>query len=65
MSTLELKGIVMEKIAALNNEDALKEIIVLLEKLSETEKNDNLSKVRKVYEKAVDQYGNVLQKLAQ
>jgi cytochrome c553 len=62
MSTLELKGIAMEKIAALNSEAALKEVIAYLENLSSEENKSE--KVKQIFDKAVTQYGNALKKLA-
>lgn len=64
MSTLELKGIAMEKIAALNSEAILKEVIIHLDKLTAEASSGNTIKVNEIFDKAVSQYGNALEKLA-
>jgi hypothetical protein len=62
MSTIEKKGYALEKIAAIQNEAALDEIIIHLEKLEKENKVYNLSKH---FEEVNAKYGEVLKKLAQ
>ncbi len=62
MSTIEKKGYALEKIAAIQNEAALDEIIAHLEKLEKENKVYNLSQH---FEEVNAKYGDVLRKLAQ
>ncbi len=63
MSVAEMKIEVINKITNVNNENILKEVLALLENAMENEKG-NVS-LSKNYEAIKDQYGDVLQKLAQ
>ncbi len=63
MNVAEMKIEVINKITYVNNENVLKEVLALLENAMENEK-DNVS-MSKNYEAIKDQYGDVLQKLAQ
>jgi hypothetical protein len=63
MSVLEMKALAFERLAALNSEHAIQEILVHLEKL-------NINTADKFdadafFKKASEKYGDVLQKLAQ
>lgn len=62
MSILEKKGYALEKIAALQSDAALDEIISHLERLSNENKVYNLSKH---FEEVNEKYSEVLKKLAQ
>ncbi len=62
MSTIEKKGYALEKIAALQNDDALDEIIAHLELLAKQNKVYSLSKH---FEEVNEKYGEVLKRLAQ
>ncbi len=63
MSVAEMKIEVINKITNVNNENVLKEVLALLENAMGNEK-DNVG-LSKNYEAIKDQYGDVLQKLAQ
>ena len=62
MSTLEMKAKAFEKLASLNEEAAIKEVLTFLENLSE--KKDEFD-ADEFFKKASEKYGDVLQKLAQ
>ena len=62
MSIIEKKGIAFEKLAAIQSEAALDEIIAYLEKLNAENKVYNLSQH---FEEINAKYGDVLKKLAQ
>ena len=63
MSIAEMKIEVITKITNVNDESVLKEVLVLLKEANEEEKTSfNLSKN---YEAIKEQYGDVLQKLAE
>ena len=62
MSTLEMKAIAFEKLAALNEEAAIKEVLFFLENLN-TSKDD--FDTDKFFKNASEKYGDVLEKLAQ
>ena len=62
MSTIEKKGYALEKIAALQNESALDEIISHLERLEKENKVYNLSQH---FEEVNAKYSDVLKKLAE
>ncbi len=63
MSVAEMKIEVISKITNVNNENILKEVLALLANAMENEK-EHVS-LSKNYEAIKDQYGDVLQKLAQ
>lgn len=66
MSVLELKGKLLEKLAELEDEKLLREVIQFLEeKHKESKTAGSGSRMDEVFEKAVKQYGNTLQKLAE
>ena len=62
MSTLEMKAKAFEKLASLNEEAAIKEVLTFLENLSE--KKDEFD-ADEFFKKASEKYDDVLQKLAQ
>ncbi len=62
MSTIEKKGYALEKIAAIQSEAALDEIIAHLERLEKENKVYNLSQH---FEEVNIKYADVLKKLAQ
>ena len=61
MSTLEMKAKAFEKLAALNEEGDIKEVLFFLEHLT-TKKEFN---AEEFFKNATEKYGDVLQKLAQ
>ncbi len=63
MSVAEIKIKVINKITNVNSEVVLLEVLALLENATGNE-NDNVS-LSKNYDAIKDQYGDVLQKLAQ
>jgi hypothetical protein len=63
MSVAEMKIEVINKITNVNSETVLQEVLTLLENAIGNE-NDNVS-LSKNYDAIKDQYGDVLQKLAQ
>lgn len=62
MSVGEMKKEAISRIAALENETVLKEVLTLLK---ETEESDSCFNLSSTYETIKEQYGDVLQKLAQ
>jgi hypothetical protein len=64
MSVAEMKLAAINEITKLDNEAALKEILEHLVKMSFTKENKTFN-LSQHYDKVVEQYGNVLQKLAQ
>ena len=62
MSTLEMKAKAFEKLAAINEEATLKEVLSFLESLKATEKEFDTDSF---FNEASEKYGDVLQKLAQ
>lgn len=62
MSTLEMKAKAFEKLALLNEEAAIQEVLILLEKLSAKKENFDADEF---FKKASERYGDVLQKLAE
>jgi hypothetical protein len=69
MSITQLKAEIVEQVSKMESEKALLEIRDLLETLNKnSEPSNNLkesSKAETLFEKAVQQYGTVLEKLAQ
>lgn len=63
MSTAEMKKEAINKITNVNNESTLKEVLKLLKEADEAEKDS--FKLSSHYEAIKEQYGDVLQKLAQ
>ncbi len=63
MSVAEIKIEVINKITAIENETLLKEVLAMLSEKNETQVR-SLS-ISKAYEDIKNQYGDVLQKLAQ
>lgn len=63
MSVAEIKIEVINKITAIENETLLKEVLAMLSEKNETQVR-SLS-IGKAYEDIKNQYGDVLQKLAQ
>jgi hypothetical protein len=64
MSTLEKKALAFEKLAALQNESAIEEIIVLLDKLN-NEINARVYNLSNHTESISQRYDETLKKLAQ
>lgn len=64
MSVAEMKLAAINEISKLDSEAAVKEILEHLAKMSLAKENKTLN-LSQHYDKAVEQYGNVLQKLAQ
>jgi len=64
MSVAEMKLAAINEISKLDNEAAVKEILEHLAKLSFAKENKTLN-LSQHYDKVVEQYSNVLQKLAQ
>ena len=64
MSVAEMKLAAINEISKLDNEAAVKEILEHLAKLSFAKENKTLN-LSQHYDKVVEQYGNVLQNLAQ
>ena len=62
MSTLEMKAIAFEKLATINEEVAIKKVLLFLENLSDEKGKFDPDKF---FENASEKYGDVLQKLAQ
>ena len=62
MSTLEMKAIAFEKLATINEEGAIKKVLIFLENLSDVEDEFDTDKF---FKNASEKYGDVLQKLAQ
>ncbi len=63
MNTAEMKIELINKITKINNESVLKEVLALLKEANE---KDELSiNLTRNYEAVKEQYGDVLQKLAQ
>lgn len=62
MSVAEMKKEAISRIAALENETVLKEVLTLLK---ETEGSDSCFNLSSTYETIKEQYGDVLQKLGQ
>lgn len=60
MSVAEMKKIIHQQIDTIENEAALKGVLEHIAKL-----NENSFDLESFFEKAAEQYGNVLQKLAQ
>lgn len=64
MSIAEMKLAAINEISNLNDEKALKEVLSVLASLAKPEKSDSLN-LSQHYEDIKNQYGKVLQKLAQ
>ena len=62
MSTLEMKAIAFEKLATINEEGAIKKVLLFLENLSDVEDEFDTDKF---FKNASEKYADVLQKLAQ
>lgn len=62
MSTLEMKAKAFEKLAAINEEATIKEVLNFLESLNVSKEELN---VDSFFKEASEKYGDVLQKLAQ
>ena len=62
MSTLEMKAIAFEKLATINEEGAIKKVLLFLENLSNVKEEFDTDKF---FKNASEKYGDVLQKLAQ
>ena len=62
MSTLEMKAIAFEKLATINEEGAIKKVLLFLENLSDVEDEFDTDKF---FKNASEKYGDILQKLAQ
>jgi hypothetical protein len=69
MSITQLKAEIVEQVSKMESEKALLEIRDLLETLSKNSEQSNAmkesSKAEALFEKVVQQYGSVLEKLAQ
>ena len=64
MSVAEMKLAAINEISKLDNENALREILEHLIKISSSKENKVLN-LSQHYDKVKEQYGNVLKKLAQ
>jgi hypothetical protein len=64
MSVAEMKVKAFEKLAVINDEAALKEILIYLEKLSQAEK-EKIYNLSKHFDAISQQYDETLKKLAQ
>ena len=64
MSVAEMKLAAINEISKLDNENALREILEHLVKISSSKENKVLN-LSKHYDNVKEQYGNVLKKLAQ
>jgi len=64
MSTLEKKALAFEKLAALQNEEEIEEILALLNKLN-VEPKSRVYNLSKHYEAVSNQFNETLKKLAQ
>ena len=62
MSILEMKAIAFEKLATINEEGAIKKVLLFLENLSDVEDEFDTDKF---FKNASEKYADVLQKLAQ
>jgi hypothetical protein len=62
MSTLEMKAKAFEKLASINEESAIKEVLLFLENLKETKVEFDADTF---FKNASEKYDDVLQKLAQ
>jgi predicted nucleic acid-binding protein len=62
MSTLEMKAKAFEKLASINEESAIKEVLLFLENLKETKDEFDADTF---FKNASEKYDDVLQKLAQ
>jgi hypothetical protein len=62
MSTLEMKAKAFEKLASINEESAIKEVLAFLENLKETKDEFDADTF---FKNASEKYDDVLQKLAQ
>ena len=62
MSTLEMKAIAFEKLATINDESAIKKVLLFLDNLSNIKDQFDTDKF---FKNASEKYGDVLQKLAQ
>ena len=62
MSTLEMKAIAFEKLATINEESAIKKVLLFLENLSNVKEEFDTDKF---FKNASEKYADVLQKLAQ
>lgn len=65
MSISEMKLVAINEIAKLEDENAVKEILMHLEKISSGESTSKSFNLYKHFEAVKDKYGDVLQKLAQ
>jgi hypothetical protein len=64
MSISEMKELAIEKIANIDNETELKELLVLLDNLIE-QQNSKVFNVSKFFESVSERYDDVLKKLAE
>ena len=64
MSTLEKKALAFEKLAALNKDEAIDEVLNFLEKLN-SESAERVHNLSKHFESISNQYDETLKKLAQ
>ena len=62
MSTLEMKAKAFEKLATINEEGAIKKVLLFLENLSDVKEEFDTDKF---FKNASEKYADVLQKLAQ
>jgi hypothetical protein len=62
MSTLEMKAKAFEKLAAINEESAIKEVLHFLENLQPSKEEFDADNF---FKSASEKYGDILQKLAQ
>lgn len=62
MSILEMKAIAFEKLATINEEVAIKKVLIFLENLSDGKDEFDADKF---FQNASEKYGDVLQKLAE
>jgi hypothetical protein len=65
MSVAEMKVKAMNHLVQLENERAVQEILIHLEKLSQEESEGRSKKIGNLFEEAASQYGNTLKKLAE
>jgi hydrogenase maturation factor len=64
MSTIEMKEEIMKKVSKIDSEDVLQQVLQYLHTLN-TPKETKTLNLSQHYDKVVEQYGNVLAKLAQ
>jgi hypothetical protein len=64
MSTIEMKKEIMDEISKIESDVALKQVLHYLHSLNTEQENKPLN-LSQHYDKVKEQYGNVLEKLAQ